>query len=833
MSSANDFTLPKRRKCFEKNSYSSDVKTWTTAQCHRLLRPISSRIEILKRDSIRYAYTRSPPVPSQSMTKGIIPTHVIIGEIQDADVDRDPDWRPGRKRLRRTYSGRRKVKHKNSIYDFPAPLEVSQEPLVPGEILIPTPILNRKKDVDDLEECIRPYLTAIAEKPKASGQVRGLCPIKDRGTHFQLSEHMRQIKATTDPIRYSLYDGIYNALDMLLRATKPAPSGQSTPRSKTLLSLCLRAIPFYIKEEVAWMSSRIKESGIDTSIGVPDVSAETYSNLESFGSSIGWKHLRTVVRAHGIAIVSDAIAGGFISSKFASVLIMLCVHTSFYDEGESLLDSFLISFHYPYPESAQSRLYDNPEMLPLLTLSNFVKHTGRVGYYHRTLATLFSAGSLPVAWLATKDFTFVWNSIFLSLSSNPPDHNASTFMSTMLPVLYSAIGVQTIQDDMLSVLDATFTSVVTTLSAMVNRGWKITQILRSVIIDCGFFNSILEGKQAKVIATANLLVSLNDFMVPTEDREFFEQLINVLGRNRCHASTTVECVDDVVSAFICSVARCCGRGSSNGFGHLKIMLEQLGNSDISPLGGEEVLSRIIVSSAFAFAQQNPKLEHLGYAEKMKTKYRGLCGPKELSSGGYFHTDFRWEEGISEWVTTTPATLKRGRDIRLSLSSESDDETSTQPTQPNFKRHKPATSDQLAKELQGAYLNCSQVSDLAPPTPYTDSKSTLLLARETRVKKSSYREPYVRIPSNRPRKPAHKAHRAGQGFYLSREDCNFLEGSDDELNSAVLGPPENRLALSEVSHCLNSRCRKVTAIVGKRTLAKCSTALASSEDELGV
>jgi hypothetical protein len=832
MSSDNSFIPLKRRKFSIKDCYSNDAKAWTASQCHRLLRPISSRIEILKKDSIRFASARTPPASSQLPAVPIIPTVAPAGCTKDVG-DRDPDW-CGRKRVRRTYSGRSKVKQEYGS-NLTSSRERPQKPLVPGEISIPTPILNRTKDTNDLESfCHR--LSEVTGKVKRSRRPQARYVTKDGEAHFRLSENMRQIKSTIDPLRYSLYEGIYNALDALLKATKSAPSEQCILQSRTLLSQCLRRVPFYIKEEADWILCQAKESGMNPSIEARDASAETYSSLESFGSSVGWKHLKTVVRAHGIALVSDAIVGGLVDSRFASALVTLCVHTSFYDEGELLLEALLTSLQYPDPLSTESRLCDDSAMLPLSTLNSFVKYTSRIGYHHRTLATLFSTGSLPIMWLATKDFTWVWNDVFLSLSSDPPDHNASTFISTVLPIIYTTRQASIVRADMLSVLDATFTSVVATLSAMINLGGNIIHLLRSIIIDCGLFSLILGNKEAKVIAVANLLAGIEDDSTSLKkDTDFLKLLVYVLRRKHCRPSKMIECVDGNVIAFICSVARCCGRGSSSdGFKHLKAMLERLDCLAIDLLG-KDMLPHIIVDSAFAFAHQIPNQEHLEYAEEISVKYRGFRIQRKSSQSslqGDLHVGFRWEEGISEWVTTTPATtMKRRDDVGLlALGDESDDGT---PIRPSFKHHKLTLSPQLiAKDSEYARLTYSRVSNLVPPTPrmgHESSKPLLDVPPLTDPPIVAY------ISSTRPRRSFSKTHEGGRELLWTKKDWKFFDESEDELGSSTLIPSDVGSVLSELPDRLNFGCRKRLRATKatNRSLGEYSVVTTDSEDELGL
>jgi hypothetical protein len=77
------------------------------------------------------------------------------------------------------------------------------------------------------------------------------------------------------------------------------------------------------------------------------------------------------------------------------------------------------------------------------------------------------------------------------------------------------------------------------------------------------------------------------------------------------------------------------------------------------LDGGNFLREIIVDSALAFAQEVPHRKHLDYAATMEGNFHGIQSKPRVSviPGQILDSSrigFRWEEGISEWVTVTPS-----------------------------------------------------------------------------------------------------------------------------------------------------------------------------------
>lgn len=401
-----------------------DGKAWTTARCNRLLRPLISRVSALG---------RLPPSENLATEKPSSLHRTRADNLQDDDSMREDDngeeddaeWAPVRKKLKRTYSsrsakgtsrGRPPKANKEKSNQGYSDIRHRMPFLVPGEISVPTPILNRTtKGAADQDIELGRYGSLDENlEGKRHKRPKSRYLTTDGDAHFELSEILRKLRTKIDPSRYTLYEGIYNGLESLLKATmadfEPAMQDRSGVRS--LFKICLRQVPAVIKDEEEFYAS---EEGKRSAAKAKDVSSEIYAELEALGhGDRGWKHLRTVVRAHGVQIVGDAITEGLVRPDFARALVLLCVHTACLDEAEMLISCLLEVIFCPEPKSIHSRACDESTMIPLAVLEKFASYTGRRSFQARQLTGLFVVGKLPVTWLATKEFGRVWTYVIQS-----------------------------------------------------------------------------------------------------------------------------------------------------------------------------------------------------------------------------------------------------------------------------------------------------------------------------------------------------------------------------------------------------------------------------------
>ncbi|KFY09335.1 hypothetical protein V492_05519 [Pseudogymnoascus sp. VKM F-4246] len=835
-SNAYSFTPVRRRKAeFEDNDPDADSKHWTAARCNRLLRSLQSRIELLKKDAAQFI----PAAHTAESTNSTIATD-NWGKRSNSDNRGDDAAKP-KKRVRVTYGGRSRPKAEpgRSASSGQGAKPARALPAItrpPGEISVETPILTRIRpdDATSRASAVKVYgLGVPARKEGGKGRNSRFASSVPGISNFRSSTSLKQLQSAMSPKAYTLYIGIYNALESLLRTTE----AQAPERPNSLFSLCLRSMHRRIQLEEDWEAIDAGTAGQKSTLK-RDISGEVYAHLEDIGTSEhGWKHLRTVVRAHGVQIVADAISSGLVNQVFGEALVMLCSQKGSHREAEVLLDALLLTMPNSEPATPYSRIADIPELAPLLTLEKYVAHTGRTPEYFRMMTSIFGGGVVAIQWLATKELCGLWTRVFRAISAEPACRNATKLLQEILPLMLNASARQS-KADALSLntrvsvaIGTTFSSVLATLSAVVildeastesgehsitERGRNVINILRHLHIEYSIPPTEPRG-QVSLVFLANL------FAMPLKDagEKRCDQLIRLLQLS-CQGSRGA--VDPEIAEFMCSVARCCGRGlSGTGLEHFKrfsLLVEACTST-----GGDEkmhLLQNIIVSSAYVFSQQVPIAAHLDYADDIRAKFQihpELGQGKSVSSKPA--AGFRWEEGISEWVAPTPAVKQTRQDIDPLQWEDSEIESS--PVQ-SFRKIQKLEAPSFTTKREGAIGQrvAARVSDLIPSSPSTYSDGTGYDEGDTRDTIFSDMSPPPRRvstfsrKSTAPQKPtgSKKPGNVGSGpvqhgrgwsvYGEATDSASAREDTDeeDELSVAYVLPNEKISVMEEVQS--NSR-----------------------------
>ncbi|KAL5354627.1 hypothetical protein ACLOAV_000716 [Pseudogymnoascus australis] len=868
---AYSFTPVRRRKAeFEDNDADVDSKHWTAARCNRLLRSLQSRIELLKKDAAQFI----PTVQLAEAANSTITTD-NLGKRNSSALHRDnrrDDGAKPKKRVRVTYGGRSRQKDeagrracshggKSTKRGLPA---ITRPP---GEISVETPILTRIRPDEGMSRAsaVKVYgLGSPARKEGAKGRNTRFASSGSAISNFRSNTSLKQLQSAMSPKTYTLYIGIYNALESLLRTTEQAYV-QAPECSNSLFSLCLRNVHHRIQLEEDWEAIDANTMGLKSTLK-RDMSGEIYAELEDVGTSEhGWKHLRTVVRAHGVNIVANAISSGLINQVFGEALVMLCSQVGCHREAEVLLDALLLTMPNNEPATPYSRIADIPELAPLLALEKYVVHTGRTAEYFRMMTDIFGGGVIAIQWLATKELCGLWTRVFRAISAEPTCQNATEFLQEILPLMLNAAAGQSKTDAVpfntrVSVaIGTTFSSVLATLSAVVildeasnesgeysvtDRGRNVINILRHLHIEYSIPATELRG-QVSLVFLANL------FAMPLQDagEKRCLQLIQLL-QQACQGSRGS--VDPEIAEFMCSVARCCGRGlSGTGLEHFKrfsLLVEACTST-----GGDKkrhLLQNIIVSSAFVFSQQVPIAAHLDYADDIRAKYQihpELGHGKSPSSKPT--AAFRWEEGISEWVAPTPA-VKQSRQSVDPLRWEDSEVESPVPSHRKVQKLR-APSFSSTREIALGQRVAARVSDLIPSSPSTyGSEDTGYDEGDTRDTIFSDMSPPPRIASvftrkstapHKPttsRKPGNVGSRSvqhGRGWGVYGETTNARKeeeatDEEDELSVAYVLPDEKISAvMTEVQSNTRLSVGSHRRRSGIMTTGKASRQMAEADD----
>ncbi|KAI1432060.1 hypothetical protein GGR50DRAFT_676429 [Xylaria sp. CBS 124048] len=494
MSLASDETRYQPRRSAPRFEEASP-QPWTTTRCHRLLRPLVSRIASLRKDAATCSQpTASASIPTSgtasfSSTKNSesdtastsISTRGAVssrGSGPNEELDEESGWlMPRKKRPRLTYSQRRGTRplqpqHAGTVQNHPgqddfdgrktlatgAELPVKRpfkhvqpkRPLkatAPGEIAAPTPLLRRARG-------------KIASPPVAP--IRGI----DFGAPKQTElDHRNRTKAESSALKrlderllslrerlsykYANLESIYRSLEALLRATAPGNAdivgAARGPRS--LLEMCLRKVPQYIVELEAWERLEAEESGTYSTLDGISTSAQVYDELEALGTNVGWRHLRVVVRADGLNAVKRGIEEGLFGDEFSQLTIDLCIQLGATSEAEELITAF-VDRQYPQPTSTESYFAQASALQPLIRLNSFADRTQRTSFLFRQYSLLLSSGSLPRDWLATSGFGRIWKLATQELASGGLSYDAVNFITQSILLLSTRKRTFTGNDDL-------------------------------------------------------------------------------------------------------------------------------------------------------------------------------------------------------------------------------------------------------------------------------------------------------------------------------------------------------------------------------------------------
>ncbi|CAJ2506895.1 Uu.00g080810.m01.CDS01 [Anthostomella pinea] len=706
---------------------------WTTARCHRLLRPLISRIASLRRDAAAIATVSatatsiSTPSSSSSSSSSSISNVAKSSGLNREGADTpeaDSKWlMPKKKRVRLTYSQRRAPRQQQD--DQPGEREDGDErPAVVqkaevrrktvrclrhdgqsstafrGEIMAPTPLLRRARG--HIVPSPLPVARSSGEEERCEDKRREPRTKRSTSTRKALDGRLAKIRVNSPAERYNELEAIYKSLEALLKATALDTAQTRGPRS--FLDMCLRKVPQYITELDAWERWEAEQSGTITTLDDVDTSAQIYNELESIGTNQGWKHLRVVVRADGVEAAREGIAERLFSDDFSQLLIDLCIQSGAVAEAEELMAA-LVDRPFPLPASPESSFAQFTSLQPLTALSSFATKSGRASYTLRQYSVLLSSKHLPQDWLATPDFERIWGSAARALSSREAICDVINFMVESISLMCSRKRTFTgtaetiqLEKDMLEANQRTLTSALTIVSAMSLLGENATQTSRirdadvckvSLLVDRLKYIlkaciAELEPQGQRYVGARLDLLYLALFLSSGKTQgetvaRYVKRSIENATRQRdapraARGSPTPNQYDSIVS-LIASVARSCSRGTSVASHQcLDVLFERLNVMDI----GHQVLDSLKAASAFLLAQQTNNVRDLIYAESLYPHARSK--PGDTHDRRSLFTGYRWEETIGEWVTVSPIMKRRQsrkRQLQASTGDEDDDKHAEQ------------------------------------------------------------------------------------------------------------------------------------------------------------
>ena len=270
---------------------SSPPITWTAPRCMRLVRALSARINTLRR-AARQAPQAPRPAPRHAHTVAWMPMPPA-----------DPRTRPPAMRI---YS--RPARRHRAARNAPTPVDAESEALR-------TP--------------------AVRRIVRASPRARDPSPPPPQLPLPGPSRTRRVVAVRGCTALEEAERDVVLGVRAFLLATQAVPEAEARRGPRSLLAMCQRAVPACIAQEE--QTAREEEGEEQEWQGVGTVAA-TYAWLEELGTcaGAGWSGLRTVVRAHGMEILSGAVREGFVSRAVAGELLQVCWSCGAVEEGRAL-----------------------------------------------------------------------------------------------------------------------------------------------------------------------------------------------------------------------------------------------------------------------------------------------------------------------------------------------------------------------------------------------------------------------------------------------------------------------------------------------------------------
>lgn len=663
-------------------------RKWTAARCNRLLRPLSSKLALLRREQ-QLLHLRHQ---GRNLSKR--------KESNEKAAKLQEDWPCPRqkKRTKRTYSSRDIAQARRKR------IAESQIDRLDNAPLFGIPIIGIRHQ--EWEGQIRESGQACFSQATTGLPLPvGTTLSKDAGT--QPAQAYDRL-ARTEHLR--LIEGLSSCLGNFLRATGEATNtAASALGTRSLLSTCLRRIPDYISDEQHERKSDESENAID-------ISSTIYNDLEAFGSSSGggWKPLREVVRSQGINLLGDAISQGHITPPEARYFVNVCLRCRAFDEGERLMKYILNPANRALTFSAPVI-----SVFDLGTLDVFARATFRYGFQYRQLTKLLREGCLPCGWMSRSEMVPCWNRIIASLTkANNESIDAAILLRTALSIGYrvSSLPFPVLQmdsirlhakgllssderlnlsngqrrpesalnlnEDLDQVFNATSFYLLTVLTTI-----EILPSLSSLLDTSGLRKAdVLEDIAFDVLQA----IEVNEFetnsgkasQLPRRHGRLYlpvlaaGMVLATRGKNNHKLNQGIyqhfglpKCFEfsqkfvDTAASFLCTIVNCCGQaGSGDTFYYIQEIINLLTRRKIFCPGNNfqirRLLEQIAVTAAVRFSQATSLPRHLSWALDLESTYHCERIGQERqtpirNSERKPKNGFKWEEGICEWVAGTP------------------------------------------------------------------------------------------------------------------------------------------------------------------------------------
>lgn len=637
-----------------------ETQPWTTTRCHRLLRPLKAHIAALRRDHTLESDAQGTESVAKIDTTGF-----------------------SRATLQHTYSRRGRKARPCSMTAEPdrqsdrAQKLARKKTVHPGDIILPTPALRRARQQELSSPVQQPLLETRTNVDVRSKRAHDPCTLRNAklaSTLSALELEMFAFKGSVSPTRYSLYVSILRAFHTLLVTTvDPAATSGKGRSNKSLMAMCLRKVPGYIGELELLEEKQAEKDGTKSALRVSEASHSIYEAVEDMlPAGRGCPPLRIIARSHGVKMVKDALQGGLLEDCFSLLLIRLCTTLEACEEAEELI-TIIVDRPYPEPKGVNSTFHESRSLAPLKALSTFACTSRRPQFLLRCIANLLTPQQLSSKWLSTQEFASTWASLVKMFSVKGICDDGVSFAVTALKTLASEAktapfclgpktgGLSNLSQSTLISIIAAITIIPLLLHEVQDRSQNLVEQKHisavSQRVEYAIFACIYELKRARKVRWILTVLRLAAHFASNVQASTLEIDISAIWNDLvedCSSRDGKQAYDAAIT-LLCFMAQNCARGATGTPHHyLTRLCDRL---DAASGVGNSASEKLRIDCAFFLAERTNDLRDLAFAEAFHTTRRAEPIVRRASAA-MSRTGFRWDEGISEWVSETANVSKQ-------------------------------------------------------------------------------------------------------------------------------------------------------------------------------
>lgn len=515
---------------------------------------------------------------------------------------------------------------------------------------------------------------------------------------------------------FELHQGVTDGFSLLLQRTTTTEPGESLPRgASSLLSMCLRRVPDYIRAEEEWRKSIDEDD--DT-----DVCAEVYEELEDLGSvrGQGWSGLREVVTAHGVSLVNEIIKDKLVATETRAELARIPAKYGLHKASENLLLAYTQCLPLKRPLGTESRLFNGC----LSSLTTIQPASAENEVFVRLLDALFSSSRLKMSWLATRDMVTLSSGMIRALASHTGNLNhilqflegriSQISEAELAPRCVKRQGPEGNLDAWMKLeksLSNTTISIITVLTTIVltersthdsNESWErctaaetlLTRLSVILLTRLGTyehdFSTISSDKPRAVcfnLLASSLILSVKHDnrgreQMSLSNKDILQGMAVLHGKGHPYRTQTIV---ERAASFLVDLSRCCAQSlHSDSQSYLENLVRSiLEDSEHGSDQEKTFMKQWAMESSLLIAKVSATQRSRAFlndVEKTMTQHKPL--DVESTNFALRRVDapsaepaLRWEEGLCEWIIASPlrtrkvkkttSAAKRGRSASLS------------------------------------------------------------------------------------------------------------------------------------------------------------------------